>query len=371
MKRVLFVVNIPSPYRVDFFNELGKECNLTVAFEGTKASNRNSKWVGEKAKNFKAIYFDGVRVRSEAFLSFQVLKVLNQDWDFIFLGGYSTPTLMLAIESLKMKKKPFILEVDGGFVAADSRIKYLTKRHLISAASAWMSTGEKTTDFLVHYGAERSKCYFYPFSSIKEGDILLSEVKELGGFREERERIRKESKKKIGFQREKLILAVGQIIPRKGYDILLQGANLLGDESEIIIVGGNATKQLLTILDANHLQNVRFIDFLSKSELAEYYKAADLFVHPTREDIWGLVINEALAFGLPIITTDRCLAGLELIRDGFNGKIVEAENSQALAEAINQVLAWEPGETGFHAVDTARKYTIEAMAKKHMEYINT
>lgn len=54
--------------------------------------------------------------------------------------------------------------------------------------------------------------------------------------------------------------------------------------------------------------------------------AADIFVHPTREDIWGLVVNEAMAKGLPVITTDRCVAGLELIKNESVGRIVPVEN---------------------------------------------
>ena len=53
--------------------------------------------------------------------------------------------------------------------------------------------------------------------------------------------------------------------------------------------------------------------------------ASDLFVLPTREDIWGLVINEAMSFGLPIITTRKCIAGTELITDGENGYLLEAD----------------------------------------------
>ena len=53
---------------------------------------------------------------------------------------------------------------------------------------------------------------------------------------------------------------------------------------------------------------------------------------PTREDIWGLVINEAMAYGLPIITTDNCLAGLELIKNEENGYIIPVNNTELLAQ---------------------------------------
>ena len=52
-----------------------------------------------------------------------------------------------------------------------------------------------------------------------------------------------------------------------------------------------------------------------------YYQAADMLVFPTREDIWGLVINEAMANGLPTVSTDKCVAALEMIKQGENGRM--------------------------------------------------
>ena len=55
MKKVLFSTNVPSPYRMDFFNELGKYCDLTVCFERKTASDRDGKWKGKAPETFKAV----------------------------------------------------------------------------------------------------------------------------------------------------------------------------------------------------------------------------------------------------------------------------------------------------------------------------
>ena len=96
--------------------------------------------------------------------------------------------------------------------------------------------------------------------------------------------------------------------------------------------------------------------------------ASDAFVLPTREDIWGLVINEAMSYGLPIITTDRCIAGLELVGKE-NGKIIPVDDVEALKSAIKTVLAI-PSEEFFDSnYQIISNYTIENMAKVHAEII--
>ena len=106
---------------------------------------------------------------------------------------------------------------------------------------------------------------------------------------------------------------------------------------------------------------------MKKEKLVQYYKAADLFALPTREDIWGLVINEAMAYGLPVITTDKCVAGLELVEDGVNGYIIPTEDSEILADRIQKVLQKDTAQMGARSLEKIRNYTIENMVKAHIQ----
>ena len=99
----------------------------------------------------------------------------------------------------------------------------------------------------------------------------------------------------------------------------------------------------------------------------QYYKAADLLVLPTHSDVWGLVINEAMACGLPVVNTDKCVAGMELIKNGVNGYIVPIKQQKPLAEAVNAVLGGDFAAMGAAALETIRSYSLENMAKVHME----
>lgn len=170
--KVLFMANIPSPYRVDFFNELGKYCDLTVTFEGRTATDRDEKWRAAESKNFKAQFMKGIRTKSDQFLCLEIIKVIESGFDRIIVGGYSTPTAILAIEYMRLRHISFWMEADGGLISNDSWLKYKIKRHFISAASGWFSSGKMTTEYLVHYGADKSKVYVYPFTSLKAADIL-------------------------------------------------------------------------------------------------------------------------------------------------------------------------------------------------------
>jgi glycosyltransferase involved in cell wall biosynthesis len=81
---------------------------------------------------------------------------------------------------------------------------------------------------------------------------------------------------------------------------------------------------------------------MDRSTLARYYAAADIFVLPSRSETWGLVINEAMEFGLPIVTTSAVGAAADLVAPGTNGLVVPPDDSNALAGALEQLVC-DPG----------------------------
>uniref|UniRef100_UPI00255B3CC5 hypothetical protein n=1 Tax=Thomasclavelia cocleata TaxID=69824 RepID=UPI00255B3CC5 len=109
--KVLWLTNIPSPYRVDFFNELGKYCELTVLFERKKADDRV--WSVNNNENYKSVFLKGKSIGNDTALSFEVLKYLNKKYDRVVVGGYSTSTGMLSILYLSLRHIPFYLNCDG------------------------------------------------------------------------------------------------------------------------------------------------------------------------------------------------------------------------------------------------------------------
>lgn len=361
MKRILFVTNYPSPYRVNFFDELGKHLDVTVLFSDRieNKTHRDARWYVEQEGNFQSIQLK-TRVLSLGGkdLCLDVCQWLSKPWDAIVICGYSGPTVMLAIGYLKIRGIPFYMEVDGGLIRPDSPAKYRFKRSLVSAASWWISSGSRTTDYLCHYGARRERVFDYPFTSLWQREIPSRIPSQ-----EEKKAIRRE----LGMTEEKIVLYVGRFTREKGMDALLQAAAELDENTGVYFVGGEPEERHRDFVNSHGLNHVHFVEFKKKEDLAAYYQAADLFVLPTHSDVWGLVINEAMACGLPVITTDRCVAGLELVEDGVNGYLVPVEDIPVLTRAIETVFAGDFRQMGAAALEKIRPYTMENMVRAHLD----
>lgn len=357
--KVVFLTSIPAPYRVAFFNEWGKICDLTVIFERKASADRDDSWKNVDVRNFKAVFLKGVNYKSnKAFCPGVVKTIKSLDYDVFIIGGYNTPTAMMAAGYLKRNHIPYILNADGGYVKKNCLIVNRIKRHFISAASMWTCSSDKTKEYFVYYGAKEEMVRKYPFTSLYKRDILEKPVSPV-----EKEKC----KKLLNIPEKTMVMSVGQFIRRKGFDVLLRAKKKLPAGTGLYIIGGNETQEYKKIVEDLGLSNVHFIPFMKPDELARYYMAADIFVLPTREDIWGLVVNEAAAKGLPIVTTDNCIAGVEMIEDGKNGFIVPSEDEDAIADRVNRLLSDSDLSLGFseNILSAAQRYTFEEMARMH------
>lgn len=356
--KVLWLTNIPSPYRIDFFNELGKYCDLTVLFEKRASSERDDSWKKFNTEHFKPIFLSGKSIGVAEAICLGVTRYLKKgEYDRIIITNFSDPTGMLAIAALRLKKIPYSIESDGGFAGTGKGMKEKVKKLLLSKADMYFSTAKEHDNYYMTYGAKAEQIIRYPFTSLHQKDILEKPVSV-----EEKMKIRK----KLGMLEDHIVLAVGRFIHGKGYDILLHALTEINSDVGCYIVGGRAPQEYVDMVNSLNLTNVHFIDFKLKEELAEYYMAADVFVHPTRGDVWGLVINEAMAKGLPVVTTDKCIAGLEMICESQNGYIVKPEDVSATAQAIKSCIE-KKNEMCAKSLQVARRYTIEAMSQRHME----
>ena len=271
---------------------------------------------------------------------------------------------MRIVSYLRRKKIDYFLESDGGLAKSGKGIKEKIKTHFIKGAKGYFSTSDIHDEYYLTYGAEKSRLIRYPFTSLKQKDIDV----------ETPSRITKvELRKKLNITEEKVIISVGRFSYLngygKGYDVLIRSATQMGKDVGWYIIGGEPTEEFEKMRVDAGLDNVHFIKFLNKEELKEFYRAADVFVLMTVADVWGLVVNEAMACGLPVITTDKCVAGLDLVKDGENGYILPVGDDKGLKEKLEILFANEEKikDAGKKSLEIIREYTIENMAKTHIE----
>lgn len=139
-----------------------------------------------------------------------------------------------------------------------------------------------------------------------------------------------------------VFLYVGRLDPEKGLEVLLKSwakiERTIGG-SLILAGAGSQESPLKRYAEELGLTRVQFAGFVSQADLPAWYGCADAFVFPSLSDPWGLVINEAMSCGLPVITTSAPGAAADLVRDGVNGRLVPPGNEVALADAISDVAA--------------------------------
>lgn len=355
--KVFILTTVMAPYRVQLFSEIGKQCELYVCFEQMRSSERNDNWYDESSANFKLV---GLKKwdASPGTIKTEVIKHIRDIRpDIVIAYEYSTNTALMLLSYCQVMGIPYIINCDGAFVSKS--IKDIVKKWYISRAQGFISSGEMADRYLLHYGGHKEYIYHNHFTSLHNKDII-----EHLPSPEEKQLIRQ----KVGIPEKKVILSVGQFIHRKGYDVLLKASKNFSDDVGVYIIGGQVTPEYEILVNELNLKNIHFIDFMPPDELKYYYLAADLFVLPTREDVWGLVINEAMACGLPVVTTDRCVAGIEMIENDVNGYVVPVDNYDMLYSAMDKILADDAMRNSMSAenLKLIRDYTYEVSARDIM-----
>lgn len=366
MLNILFLTNIPSPYRVKFFSQLGKKCNLTVLYEMKRATNRDKDWKEEYTPTFHEIYMHTHQLIDDGGISTDIFHYLKRNqYDFIIVGTHGTPTAKLAMLYMRLCRIPYILNIDGMLSAEipeKSKLNGFLRRMMFQGAAAYITSGKDTMKYLHDLGVKSPHMYKYHFSSIVEQDVLKRPVSD-----EEKGRL----KKALQISEPRMIVSVARFIPQKGLDTLIRAFSELSSlDVALVLIGGSRDvyTSFLDTLPEGVFSKIYFPGFMNKAKLYQYYKAADLFVLPTHHDAWGLVINEALSCGLPVITTNRCGAGLETITPGENGFIVEHTDLEALKTTLDSLL--ENPDLRLHMASQnlklAHEYTIEKMVEDHL-----
>lgn len=340
--RIGIVMNMIAPYTTPVFERLDArpDCDIFVVYETEMEPSR--RWEPKldlpyRHTVLRSWTFDfawlavgaGFKTREDTYLYIpkRPLAALSRFApDAIIAAGgglWSSPTNIAVLAARSRRDWAFVPWWGSFRREAQTAARRLAEpwvRAFIRSSDGWLAYGSKSSAELVRLGADPSRVVVAP---------LVATPRPPGGG-SPRDRPPADGKLRYLF--------VGRLIERKGIDILL-GAFRAVEGGELWVVGDGPLAGLVERAAAVD-ERVRFFRHLGSSRLHEVYRAADVLVLPALYDVWGLVVNEAQSFGLPVIATNQVGAAADLIDQGVNGLIVQAGSVSAFAEAMREVGRW-------------------------------
>lgn len=209
---------------------------------------------------------------------------------------------------------------------------------LFKKAAGFFTSGSANEEFYRHYGVPEKKMSRLPFSWGYEW--YLSQAEKLKNRKEE-------IRESYGIKKDDFVLLyVGRLAEEKSLKDLLDAYMQIENKNKkIFFVGdGPLCQDFKNYVRENDVQEVNFTGFIKKESLPNFYVLADVFVLPSEHETWGIVVNEAACFGLPIIVSDRVGCSLDLVQDGCNGYVYPAQDVKALASCIKKIMYMPPSE---------------------------
>ena len=335
MKKVLIISNIPSPYRTALFRYLQteqKDYRFQVLYTSRAEADRAWSTQQELEDTFfqdsKVLSVKGGEVGGTATRFIHIPRglgaMLEKICPDVIIGSEYNLSAVQAYFWAKIRRVPYINLTDGTLHSETyiGKVQKLTRKLIISGADGFLASSGRAKEKLLHWGVPERKIFL---------SLLTVDISRFR-YAEKREN-------------QHTLLFVGRIIPLKGLDLLLRALPKVHQPFELLIVGDGEAEEkakLMAMAEETHIaQHIRWLGFQSGEPLADAYRRASVFVLPTREDCFGLVLLEALCSGTPIVASKYADGAYDTVHPGENGLIVDPEDADTLAEAIDSILGSE------------------------------
>ena len=359
--KIAVVITHPIQYFVPLFGRLAQEPALdcTVLYSSLMGSEAYTdpgfglqvKWDipmldGYRYKVLPAYFAASTR----SFLSCTSPQILTElrkgGYDAAMVFGWGRLTSWLAFLGAGLGRAPVMIYGDTNPLheSAKSRILQCVRRPLLASlfrrVAAFLVSGTFNRKFYESFGVPPEKCFPVPLAV--DNDYFAARA---ASARKRRDELRA----RLGIAPEAVVLLfVGKLVPRKRPQDLLYAVASLREKIPQLAVAIAGEGELRPFLESEikrlSLKNVHLLGFKNQGELPEIYGISDIFALPSSREPRGLVTNEAMACGLPIIASDQ--TGVwgdgDLVRDGENGFVYPCGDVGALAGAIHK-LAADPG----------------------------
>lgn len=310
--KVALLVNIIAPYRLPIYQAIGSHFNLSI-FHGGEEQNRTA-WQNIESKlsgvNVKRSWGITLRWRQgkkgETYdhrFTHITLGYLLDLWKFqpdaIITNEMGFRTIVALLYGTIFRKPVWVWW--GGTLHTESSRKSFKKalrRLFVLWVKHWISYGETSTEYLLSLGISKSK--ILQIQNCVDEQLYVQPKEPI-----------------LNLEPKPVFLCVGQLISRKGVDKLLEAAAIVqqkGYNFSLLFVGGGPEKTALENLAQKlNLPNVTFYPPQPPEVMPGIYRSADYLVFPTLEDVWGLVVNEALWSGIPVLSSIYAGCSQELL----------------------------------------------------------
>ncbi len=261
-----------------------------------------------------------------SFLFYKLIK--NKNFDFFLIHGYENPKYLISILILKllnikilMRNESNNFNFEKNFVKKIfTRIFYFFLNFFIYK---FLYIGKKNKEFYIENNIKKQKLIFCPYTV--DNNFFYSR-----------------SKKKYLKKKEIIILYTAKLINKKNPELLIKAfINILkkyNNKIKLYIVGDGLLKKNLKKKYSKYKNNIYFLGFQNQKKIRNYYKKADIFVLPSLKEPWGLVVNEAMCFELPIITSDKVCSSYDLVKRGYNGYIFKTNSVFDLQRYLKKLI---------------------------------
>lgn len=348
----------PTPYIVGLVNEVAKKADgeVDVIFLRENATQQwNLSIAGINARILSP------RV-SEAVITL-VCIIGRGGYRVVHLAGWSEKLILFALVMARILRVPVVIESDtplpGRLPFWKVAVKRIIYPLLFSAAGMLLPGGSRQAAYFRHYG-------------VRDGRIMIAcmtvDVAHIVGRCAE---IGKEGRRAIrtafGFAEDDIVFVfVGRLLEWKGVNDLLKGFEALSARCTDVrlVIAGDGPLREAVINEAGQNKSIRYAGRLDSLEVITILHAGDIAVVPSHREPWGLVVNEAMAAGLPVIATDAVGCVDDLVHENITGKIIKAKDVEALTVAMHDMA--EHGEErlrmGREALNMIADWTLEREA---------
>jgi glycosyltransferase involved in cell wall biosynthesis len=376
--RLAIVTSHPIQYYAPLFRALSHKLDLHVFFSDTVNAQQQSSGFGRDFSwdiDLTAGYSNSIlqnvsrRPDVETFSGCDTPEIFNRlrdgRFDALLTVGWHLKSLLQAVWAAKRLGIPVCTRGDSQLATRRSLPKRMLKRithtSLLRVFNAALFVGKHNCDYYVHYGYPRERLFHSPHA-IDTARFSTAATPQ--------DRLRVRSGLGIGPDAH-LVMFAGKLMPVKRPLDLVASIDVLrqkGADVQLLIVGSGELGEALQTKAQELKVPLHNLGFQNQSQIPAAYAAADALVLPSTSETWGLVCNEALACGTPIVVSNSVGCAPDLAADGHVGRTFRTGDTEDLASALADLFANPPSETSIRAVsdrfslNSAAAGIVEAVA---------